>query len=161
MAEEQARREAEEKARREAEEKARREAEERARQRALVAAAAVDAGEDREDSVREFLDQQRLGWGAKFAAVFEEIGLETTGDLLVATKEEMAEVEQKLTAMGAGSFHLRQIRGAVAALRGESKSGHQGSRSPGGRGTAMEATAASDLERPGASRAERCHEAAV
>ena len=29
--------------------------------------------DEREDSVREFLDQQRLGWGAKFAAVFEEI----------------------------------------------------------------------------------------
>ena len=40
-----------------------------------AAAAAADE-EDRGDSVREFLDQQRTGWGAKFGAVFEAIGLE-------------------------------------------------------------------------------------
>ena len=28
------------------------------------------------ESVREFLDQQRSGWGAKFGLVFEEIGLD-------------------------------------------------------------------------------------
>ena len=37
------------------------------------AAAAVAGEEDRGDSVREFLDQQRTGWGAKFGAVFEAI----------------------------------------------------------------------------------------
>ena len=35
--------------------------------------AAGTAGADEQESVREFLDQQRSGWGAKFAAVFEEI----------------------------------------------------------------------------------------
>ena len=38
-------------------------------------------------------------------------------------------MEQKLTAMGAGSFHMRQIRGAVAALRGEVEMQQQGSSS--------------------------------
>ena len=47
------------------------------------------AENDREDSVREFLDQQRSGWGAKYAAVFEEIGLETAQDLKEATGEEL------------------------------------------------------------------------
>ena len=42
--------------------------------------AAANAEEER-DSVREFLDQQRSGLGAKFAFAFEEIGLETVDDL--------------------------------------------------------------------------------
>lgn len=75
--------------------------------------------EEEQDSVREFLDQQRSGWGARFAAVFEGIGIETKADLCVATEEEMAELDQKLAAMGAGSFHLRQIRDAVGRLRNE------------------------------------------
>lgn len=88
-----------------------------------VAEALPPALEDeREDSVREFLDKQRLGWGAKFAAVFEEIGLETTADLCEATEEEMAELEKKLTAFGAGSFQQRQIRDAVARLRADASS---------------------------------------
>ena len=69
-------------------------------------------GGEEQDSVREFLDQQRSGWGARFAAVFESIGLESKADLCVATKEEMAELEEKLAATGAGSFHMRQIRDA-------------------------------------------------
>ena len=34
---------------------------------------AAGGEEELADSIREFLDQQRMGWGAKFAAVFEEI----------------------------------------------------------------------------------------
>ena len=41
-------------------------------------------------------------------------------DLCEATAEEMAEVERTLAATGAGSFHLRQIRDALSALRSES-----------------------------------------
>ena len=58
------------------------------------------------------MDQQRSGWGAKFAAVFETIGLETTRDVCEATDEEVEELELKLAQVGAGSFHLRQIRDA-------------------------------------------------
>ena len=35
-------------------------------------AAGAEEGERDSDSVREFLDAQRSGWGAKFAAVFED-----------------------------------------------------------------------------------------
>ena len=66
-------------------------------------AAVTAAGEEERDSVREFLDQQRSGWGAKFAFAFEEIGLETIEDLQVATVEEMEELAVKLAATGAGS----------------------------------------------------------
>ena len=61
------------------------------------------------DSVREFLDTVRSGWGARFGAVFESIGIETKSDLRMATGEEMAELDEKLGATGAGSFQLRQI----------------------------------------------------
>ena len=35
-----------------------------------------------EESIREFLDAQRLGWGAKFGAVFECIGIEAKSKVL-------------------------------------------------------------------------------
>ena len=41
-------------------------------------------------------------------------------DLKIATAEEMSELDEKLAATGAGSFHMRQIRDAVARLRSES-----------------------------------------
>ena len=65
--------------------------------------------EEQVDSVREFLDSVRSGWGARFGAVFESIGIETKSDLRMATSEEMAELDEKLSATGAGSFQLRQI----------------------------------------------------
>ena len=40
-------------------------------------------------------------------------------DLRVATVEEMQELDEKLAATGAGSFHMRQIRDAVARLRSD------------------------------------------
>ncbi len=52
--------------------------------------------------------------------------METQDDLRAATSEEMAELEQKLVAIGAGSFHLRQIRDAVARLRSEVLGGQGG-----------------------------------
>ena len=41
--------------------------------RPLEAAPKPGGEEDGHDSAREFLDQQRQGWGAKFGAVFEGI----------------------------------------------------------------------------------------
>merc|ERR1719238_730255 len=77
----------------------------------------TSTAEEEQDSVREFLDLQRSGWGARFGAVFEDVGIETKEDLCFATEEEMVELDQKLAAMGAKSLHLRQIRDAVARLR--------------------------------------------
>ena len=86
---------------------------------APMEATPIVAEEEQGDTVREFLDQQRSGWGARFAAVFEEIGIETKSDLREATEEEMMELDAKLGASGAGSFHLRQIQSAIARLRNE------------------------------------------
>ena len=38
----------------------------------VVATGTSSGGSSVLESIREFLDQQRSGWGAKFAAVFEE-----------------------------------------------------------------------------------------
>ena len=40
----------------------------------------TSTAEEEQDSVREFLDQQRSGWGARFGAVFEDVGIETKED---------------------------------------------------------------------------------
>merc|ERR1719487_1812966 len=85
--------------------------------------ATTSSGEEEQDSVRELLDQQRSGWGARFGAVFEDVGIETKEDLCDATEEEMAELDQKLAAMGAKSLHLRQIRDAVTRLRSNDGTG--------------------------------------
>ena len=52
----------------------------------------------------------------RFAAVFEEIGIETKSDLREATDEEVAELDQKLAAMGAGA-KADPTRWCVAPLR--------------------------------------------
>ena len=68
--------------------------------------------------------------------------LETMSDLCEATAEEMAEVERTLAATGAGSFHLRQIRDALSALRSESGQRDGAAGSSGATTTATTTTAA-------------------
>ena len=67
------------------------------------------------DSVREFLDQQRSGWGARFGAVFEIVGLEAADDLRICNPEIVQEVDGKLASAGAGNFHLQKIREEIEA----------------------------------------------
>jgi len=70
-------------------------------------------------SINAFLDGVRLGWAAKFAAVFEAFGLELADDLREAPLDELDQLQDSLKAAGAGPAHLRKIREAIEAWRGD------------------------------------------
>ncbi|CAK0838638.1 unnamed protein product, partial [Prorocentrum cordatum] len=72
-----------------------------------------------EDSVGTFLEALRAGYGAKWGPVFEGFGLELVEDLLEAPADELAQLEDRLAAAGAGPAHIRKMRQAIGALRGE------------------------------------------
>ena len=67
-------------------------------------------------SIRSWLDGVKAGWGARFGAAFEELGLEDTVDLSRATKEELDEVEQDLEKLGAKKLALRRIWEAALSV---------------------------------------------
>ena len=76
-----------------------------------------------DDSVATFLEAFRAGYGAKWGPVFVDFGLELVEDLREALPGELSQLEDRLAAAGASPVHIRKMRQALSALRGEEAEG--------------------------------------
>ena len=68
------------------------------------------------ESIREWLDEVKSGFGAKFASAFEEVGIEDKSDLHDLDEEAMAALELELQAVDAKIIHLKKIKKAIEAI---------------------------------------------
>ena len=74
-------------------------------------------GDDDAESIREWLDGEvKVGFGAKFATAFEEVGLEDKSDLHELTAAALDELIRELVAAGAKTIHLARIHKAIEAI---------------------------------------------
>ena len=73
-----------------------------------------------EGSVFGWLETVKQGYGEKFAACFEEVGVEDASDIADGLgEEEMAELKVSLVAAGAKTRHMQKILRAAIAARSE------------------------------------------
>ena len=71
---------------------------------------------DDDGGVRDWLDSLKAGFGARFAAAFEEIGVEDVSDLADMDDELQATLEAELRKAGAKAMQLKKIRTALDAI---------------------------------------------
>jgi hypothetical protein len=67
-------------------------------------------------SITEWLEEIKAGYSERFAACFDEVGLEDTADLGGIPAEELNALEEALRKAGAKKVHMRNINTAIAAL---------------------------------------------
>ena len=68
------------------------------------------------DGVRDWLDSLKAGFGARFSAAFEEIGVEDISDLTDMDDELQTMLEAELRKAGAKAMQLKKIRTALGAI---------------------------------------------
>jgi hypothetical protein len=71
---------------------------------------------DAQVPVVEWLNGVKVGFGAKFVACFDAVGLDDVVDLARIHSQSMSELKDRLVEAGAKTAHLEQIQVAMAAL---------------------------------------------
>ena len=67
-------------------------------------------------SIRSWLDSLKAGWAARFAAAFEEVGVEDCVDLGDLDEELQAQLEDELKKAGAKGVQLKKIKEAISSV---------------------------------------------
>ena len=79
-------------------------------------------------AIREWLDGIRRGWGAKWGAAFEAVGLDMAEDLEELDEESLEELTAELKAVGAKTIHIKKMIKAIrqqTAAPGAAQPGQQ------------------------------------
>ena len=79
-------------------------------------------------AIREWLDGIRRGWGAKWGAAFEAVGLDMAEDLEELDEDSLEELTAELKAVGAKTIHIKKMIKAIrqqTAAPGAAQPGQQ------------------------------------